>query len=116
MEGPYSFFHVKTNSFCFDSDHEEDLSEEEKVYIRELIRLALEEFKDEDILHVLKESLELRFKICFSPFPSTPVFPEMSDSKGTLVFKVVCLCTGQKRCKTRAKRGTLCGSNCNPAF
>ena len=63
------------------------MSEEEKVHIRELIKLALEEFKDEDIMHVLKESLELRFKICLSPFPSAPVSPEeMSDSNGTLSF------------------------------
>ena len=79
----YSFFLVKTYSFCFVSGPEESLSEKEKVHIREVIRLALKEFKDEDIMHVLKESLELRFKICFSPFPPSPVSSnEMSDSNG----------------------------------
>ena len=59
------------------------LSKQERIHIREVIKIALEEFKDEDILKVLKESLELRLKICFAPFPPLrPASKKVSYSNG----------------------------------
>lgn len=59
------------------------MSKQERIHIREVIKIALEEFKDEDILKVLKESLELRLKICFAPFPPLrPTSKKVSYSNG----------------------------------
>lgn len=69
-------------SFRFICYHE-GLTNEERVHIRKVLELALRELKDEDILHVLKESLTLRFKVCLSPFPPPPPFAEgITDAYG----------------------------------
>lgn len=65
------------------SGQEEGLSKEERVHIREVIKTALKEFEDEDILKVLKQSLELRLKICFAQFPRLrPASKKVSDRNG----------------------------------
>lgn len=59
------------------------MSKEERIHIREIIKIALEEFEDKDILNVLKESLELRLKICFAPIPPLrPASKKVSYSNG----------------------------------
>jgi len=61
------------------------LTNEERVHIRKVLELALRELKDEDVLHVLKESLTLRFKVCLSPFPPPPPFAEgITDAYGIM--------------------------------
>ena len=49
------------------------MNQDERKHIRQILMLAAKEIRDEDIIQVLKKSLILRLKICFSsPLPSLP--------------------------------------------
>lgn len=77
------YFQLELRVFFGITGQEEGLSKEERIHIREVIKIALEEFEDEDILKVLKESVELRLKICFAPFPPLrPASKKVSYSNG----------------------------------
>ena len=62
-----------------------ELSLIERAQIRQILMLAAKEIKDEDIIQVLKKSLILRMKICFSsPLPTLPPKDELKifESQG----------------------------------
>lgn len=49
------------------------MNQDKREHIRQILLLAAKEIRDEDIIQVLKKSLILRLKICFSsPLPSLP--------------------------------------------
>ncbi|XP_068686425.1 uncharacterized protein [Montipora foliosa] len=59
------------------------LTTEEAVDILKLLKAALEELTDEQVLRVLKRSMLLYFKVCLFPYPP-PKLDEMPDLKGAV--------------------------------
>ena len=61
-----------------EEQEEGKLTPEERAQIRQILMIAAKEITDEDIIEVLKKSLALRMRICFSsPLPSLPPKDEL---------------------------------------